>query len=105
MSVPRILMCRPDHYGIEYEINPWMKKERQADHELAVRQWKDLRGQLESLGAEVALALVLLVGSGLLIRSFWTVMSVVVVGASATAGYFIWDATRSERFDEQLRFR
>ena len=23
---PRILMCPPDHYGIEYEINPWMNR-------------------------------------------------------------------------------
>ena len=35
---PHILMCPPDHYGIEYEINPWMNRERQADHALAVPQ-------------------------------------------------------------------
>ncbi len=28
---PRILMCPPDHYGIEYEINPWMNRQRPAD--------------------------------------------------------------------------
>ena len=26
MAAPRILMCPPDHYGIEYEINPWMNR-------------------------------------------------------------------------------
>src|ERR687892_541716 len=26
MATPRILMCSPDYYGIEYEINPWMSK-------------------------------------------------------------------------------
>ena len=26
MRRPRILMCPPDHYGIEYEINPWMSR-------------------------------------------------------------------------------
>ena len=51
----RILMCRPDHYGIEYEINPWMDCERQTDHELAMRQWTDLRTILESLGATIEL--------------------------------------------------
>ena len=25
---PRILMCPPDYYGIEYEINPWMSRAR-----------------------------------------------------------------------------
>ena len=55
MSQPHILMCPPDYYGIEYEINPWMKRERQADHALAVKQWHDLRGILESAGARISL--------------------------------------------------
>lgn len=52
---PHVLMCPPDFYGIEYEINPWMNRERQADHGLAVRQWTDLRSILEQLGAKVSL--------------------------------------------------
>ena len=51
----RILMCPPEHYGIEYEINPWMNTRRQADHALAQRQWNDLRDLLESLGATIEL--------------------------------------------------
>ena len=27
----RLLLCPPDHYGIEYEINPWMSRARGAD--------------------------------------------------------------------------
>lgn len=50
---PRILMCRPEFYGIEYEINPWMNRERQANHEVAVRQWEALREILVGLGVEV----------------------------------------------------
>ncbi|HKR99764.1 MAG TPA: arginine deiminase-related protein [Candidatus Dormibacteraeota bacterium] len=38
----RILMCRPEYFGIEYEINPWMHVEVTVDHELAVRQWDAL---------------------------------------------------------------
>lgn len=53
--MPHILMCPPDHYGIEYEINPWMKRERQADRDEAVRQWQALRQLLESLGAKISL--------------------------------------------------
>ena len=48
-------MCPPDFYGIEYEINPWMNRERQADHELATRQWNDLVAALKQAGAEIAL--------------------------------------------------
>ena len=52
---PHILMCPPDHYGIEYEINPWMNTERQADHPLAVQQWEALRDLLVQLGARITL--------------------------------------------------
>ena len=30
-EAPRILMCPPDYYGIEYEINPWMNLQRGSD--------------------------------------------------------------------------
>ena len=26
-----LLLCPPDHYGIEYEINPWMSRARGAE--------------------------------------------------------------------------
>jgi N-dimethylarginine dimethylaminohydrolase len=50
-----ILMCPPDFYGIEYEINPWMSRAKQADHAMATRQWQDLHQLLLSLGAQVSL--------------------------------------------------
>ncbi len=40
--MPRILMCRPDHYGIRYEINPWMRTGRDADPQRARAQWDAL---------------------------------------------------------------
>ena len=52
---PRILMCPPDHYGIEYEINPWMNRQRQADQPTAARQWRALHDLLLRLGAEIPL--------------------------------------------------
>jgi N-dimethylarginine dimethylaminohydrolase len=52
-SPARILMCPPDHYGIEYEINPWMDRKRGADHSVAVTQWQDLRRHLEHAGAQI----------------------------------------------------
>ncbi len=35
-------MCRPDHFGIYYEINPWMDRGRQADRTVALGQWEAL---------------------------------------------------------------
>jgi N-dimethylarginine dimethylaminohydrolase len=52
---PRLLMCRPDHYGIEYEINPWMDRKRAADRERAKTQWEGLTSILSSLGASIEL--------------------------------------------------
>jgi N-dimethylarginine dimethylaminohydrolase len=54
-SGPTILMCPADHYGIEYEINPWMSRSRQSDPEQSRRQWHSLRSVLESLGVAVRL--------------------------------------------------
>jgi N-dimethylarginine dimethylaminohydrolase len=55
MYQPHILMCPPDHYGIEYEINPWMSRSRQADREVAAQQWRGLVETLTQLGAKVSL--------------------------------------------------
>ncbi len=52
---PHILMCPPTFYGIEYEINPWMSRERQADHALATQQWNALFQILQSTGAKIEL--------------------------------------------------
>jgi N-dimethylarginine dimethylaminohydrolase len=38
----RLLVCPPDFFGIEYEINPWMRLSNHVDHEQAVRQWHEL---------------------------------------------------------------
>ncbi|MCS6896553.1 MAG: arginine deiminase-related protein [Nitrospira sp.] len=38
----RLLVCPPDFFGIEYEINPWMRLNNQVDHERAILQWNRL---------------------------------------------------------------
>ncbi|MCP4192071.1 MAG: amidinotransferase [Planctomycetaceae bacterium] len=48
-----ILMCPPDYFGIEYEINPWMNCQRNADRDLAVSQWEQLRCTLIAAGATI----------------------------------------------------
>ncbi len=50
---PRILMCPPDFYGIEYEINPWMNRQVGSDHAVAYRQWRRLHETLCELGVRV----------------------------------------------------
>lgn len=52
---PRILMCPPDFYGIEYEINPWMNRSVPSDADLAREQWHGLHDLLRSLGVTVEL--------------------------------------------------
>lgn len=48
-------MCNPKHFGIEYEINPWMSVERGTNHSMATSQWEQLCKTLQSCGAEIAL--------------------------------------------------
>ncbi len=50
-----LLLCPPDHYGIEYEINPWMSRARGADTPLVQAQWRGLHEKLVSLGCNVNL--------------------------------------------------
>ena len=50
------LMCPPDYYGIEYEINPWMDIHHQADAQQAKRQWQELYDLLKDpLGVKIEL--------------------------------------------------
>lgn len=49
----RLLVCPPDYYGIEYEINPWMRISNAADLERSKAQWLNLMQTLENSGAEL----------------------------------------------------
>lgn len=51
----RLLLCPPDYYGIEYEINPWMDKTRQSVPGVPQTQWKSLHDKLKALGCEIEL--------------------------------------------------
>ncbi|MDZ4818102.1 MAG: arginine deiminase-related protein [Planctomycetota bacterium] len=53
--MPRFLMCPPDYYGIEYEINPWMSRQRQSDQVTAKEQWNGLVEKLRLAGATIEL--------------------------------------------------
>ena len=49
----RYLMCPPHHFGVLYEINPWMHEEVAVEHDVASQQWQDLVANLRLAGAEV----------------------------------------------------
>jgi N-dimethylarginine dimethylaminohydrolase len=46
-DMSRLLVCPPDHFGIEYEINPWMRVSNTVDSERARLQWHGLMHELE----------------------------------------------------------
>lgn len=50
-----ILMCRPEHFGIEYEINPWMHVAVEVDHDRAVEQWEALHSLYHERGESIEL--------------------------------------------------
>jgi N-dimethylarginine dimethylaminohydrolase len=47
------LLCPPQHFAIEYVINPWMDATATVDAALAVKQWDLLRVALVELGHRV----------------------------------------------------
>lgn len=51
----RFLCCPPTHYGVLYEINPWMHASVAVDLERARAQWEVLVSTLRQAGAEVEL--------------------------------------------------
>jgi len=48
-------MCPPEHFGVLYEINPWMHREVAVDLDRARDQWGQLVAALVEAGAEVEL--------------------------------------------------
>jgi arginine dihydrolase len=56
----RFLMCRPDHFGVDYAINPWMDPQGWARESTSLvdtsqREWAALHRALAGLGAAVEL--------------------------------------------------
>lgn len=49
------LMCRPAHFTVSYQINPWMHPDESVDTPLAVQQWDSLHQTFLDLGHTVDL--------------------------------------------------
>lgn len=51
----KFLMCPPNYFDVEYEINPWMDMKKKINKDLALAQWQDLYELYEDLGVKVYL--------------------------------------------------
>ncbi|MDH5727078.1 MAG: hypothetical protein OEY60_16585, partial [Nitrospira sp.] len=89
----RLLVCPPDFFGIEYEINPWMRLSNRVDHERAVRQWHELMRVLEQ---EVGVALERMSPLQGLPDLVFTANAGVVVGRTAVVSRFRYPERRRE---------
>ncbi|MGH9209356.1 MAG: dimethylarginine dimethylaminohydrolase family protein [Acidimicrobiales bacterium] len=49
----RYLMCPPQHFGVLYEINPWMHREVTVRPDVALTEWQRLVDTLRDAGATV----------------------------------------------------
>jgi N-dimethylarginine dimethylaminohydrolase len=103
---PRFLMCRPEHFGVVYEINPWMKAkdwkaEEHALAEQARREWIGLRHTLAELGAEIELVPA---ASGVPDLVF-TANSAVVLDRKALLARFRYPQRRGEESHYKEAFR
>ena len=52
-SARTYLMCPPEHFAVEYAINPWMNPALPVDAALAMRQWQRAAGHYGRLGHTV----------------------------------------------------
>lgn len=55
VSKRTVLMCRPEHFTVNYRINPWMNPQNPTDTSLAVTQWNELYRIYRDLGFDVQL--------------------------------------------------
>lgn len=51
--MPRVVMCPPDHFSVEYIINPWMDPGAVIDRTRATSQYTALKETYAALGATV----------------------------------------------------
>lgn len=52
-SIPRLLMCPPDYFQVDYSINPWMSVDNQAIRDIAKKEWQLLYQTYLDLGCHV----------------------------------------------------
>lgn len=103
---PRFLMCPPEHFGVNYTINPWMDPPRWARHGRTLvaasrREWAGLRRTLASLGAAVEL----MAPAAGLPDSVFTANAAVVLDRTALLARFRHAERRGEEAHDETAFR
>jgi N-dimethylarginine dimethylaminohydrolase len=93
----RLLVCPPDYFGIEYEINPWMRVSNRVDHDRAVQQWHRLMQVFER---DVGVALERMASRPGLPDLVFTANAGVVIGRTAVISRFCY----AERQREEAHF-
>lgn len=51
----KFLMCQPDFFQVQYEINPWMDLEKPVDNEQVTKEWENLKQTILNCGATIEL--------------------------------------------------
>ncbi len=59
-AAAHFLMCRPDHFAVDYCINPWMdpkswQRDSRALAAVSAKEWENLHRAMRELGAEIEL--------------------------------------------------
>lgn len=98
----RLLVCPPDFFGIEYEINPWMRLSNRVDHEQAIRQWHGLMHVFEN---DVGVALERMTPVEGLPDLVFTANAGIVVGRTAVVSRFRYPERQREEAHFEDWFR
>jgi N-dimethylarginine dimethylaminohydrolase len=98
----RLLVCPPDFFGIEYEINPWMRLGNRVDHERAVLQWHGLMSVFEK---DLGVVLERMIPITALPDLVFTANAGVVVGRTAVVSRFRYPERQREEayFEDWFR--
>ncbi len=98
----RLLVCPPDFFGIEYEINPWMRLSNRVDHERAVSQWHTL---MEIVEQELGVVLERMPPIPGLPDLVFTANAGLVVGRTAVVSHFRHPERQREEAHVERWFR
>lgn len=98
----RLLVCPPEFFGIEYEINPWMRLSNRVDHEQAIQQWHALMRVFEQ---DLGVALERMIPVPGLPDLVFTANAGVVVGGTAVLSHFRYPERQREEAHFENWFR
>ncbi len=100
MQRPRFLMCAPEHFGVQYVINPWMDGHiGDTDSTIANAQWASLCAAIGDLGEVLRLTPV----AGLPDLVF-TANAALVYGSTAVISRFLYPERRGEETHTEVWF-